>query len=37
VASVRTIKNLGEIDPEHIVTPGIYVAKVVCRASEAER
>lgn len=37
VASVRTIKNLGEIDPEHIVTPGIYVTKVVCRASEAER
>jgi 3-oxoadipate CoA-transferase alpha subunit len=29
VASVREIVELGALDPEHIVTPGIYVHKVV--------
>lgn len=29
IASVHEIKELGELDPEHIVTPGIYVQHVV--------
>ena len=29
VASVYEIKQLGELDPEAIVTPGIYVGKIV--------
>ncbi|NNU44446.1 3-oxoacid CoA-transferase subunit A [Ramlibacter montanisoli] len=29
VASVYEIKQLGELDPEEIVTPGIYVGKIV--------
>jgi len=29
VASVYAIKQLGELDPEAVVTPGIYVSKIV--------
>ncbi len=29
VASVYDIKQLGELDPEAVVTPGIYVSKIV--------
>ena len=29
VATVHHIAELGELDPEAIVTPGIYVSKVV--------
>jgi len=29
VASVHEIAELGEMDPEHIVTPGLYVHKIV--------
>ncbi|HEY0823379.1 MAG TPA: 3-oxoacid CoA-transferase subunit A, partial [Ramlibacter sp.] len=29
VASVYAIKELGELDPEAVVTPGIYVSKIV--------
>ncbi|MEO8022270.1 3-oxoacid CoA-transferase subunit A [Polaromonas sp.] len=29
VATVHEISELGEMDPEHIVTPGIYVHKIV--------
>lgn len=28
VASVRTVKNLGELDPETIVTPGVFVQSI---------
>lgn len=29
IAQVDSIKNLGEIDPEHIITPGIFVDRIV--------
>ncbi len=29
VASVHELVELGELDPEHVVTPGIYVQKIV--------
>ena len=29
VAMVRELVALGELDPQHIVTPGIFVRKVV--------
>ena len=29
VATVNELVELGELDPEHIVTPGIFVRKVV--------
>jgi 3-oxoadipate CoA-transferase alpha subunit len=29
IAQVREIVGLGELDPEHIVTPGIHVTRVV--------
>ena len=29
IAEVKTIKELGEISPEHVVTPGIFVARVI--------
>jgi 3-oxoadipate CoA-transferase alpha subunit len=29
VATVHQVVALGEIDPEHIITPGIHVSKVV--------
>jgi 3-oxoadipate CoA-transferase alpha subunit len=29
IATVHTVRELGELDPEAIVTPGIYVSKVV--------
>ena len=29
IAEVKTIKELGEISPEHIVTPGIFVDRVI--------
>jgi 3-oxoadipate CoA-transferase alpha subunit len=29
IAQVREVVNLGDIDPEAVVTPGIYVARVV--------
>ena len=30
IASVHEIASLGEIDPETVVTPGLYVQRVVC-------
>ena len=30
VVQVRELRPLGGIDPEHVVTPGIYVDRVVC-------
>jgi 3-oxoadipate CoA-transferase alpha subunit len=29
IAQVNQIVELGELDPEHIVTPGIFVQRVV--------
>ena len=29
IAQVREIVNLGDLDPEAVVTPGIFVARVV--------
>ena len=29
IAEVKTIKELGEISPEHVVTPGIFVERVI--------
>jgi 3-oxoadipate CoA-transferase alpha subunit len=29
IASVHEVVALGELDPEHIVTPGIFVQRVV--------
>ena len=29
IAEVKTIKELGEINPEHVVTPGIFVDRVI--------
>lgn len=29
IATVHQVVDLGELDPEHVVTPGIYVSKVV--------
>ena len=29
IAEVKTIKDLGEISPEHVVTPGIFVDRVI--------
>ena len=29
VATVQRIVELGELDPEHIITPGIHVSKIV--------
>ena len=29
IASVHEIAELGELDPESIVTPGIFVSKIV--------
>lgn len=29
IAQVQEIRNLGEIDPEHVVTPGIFVNRVL--------
>jgi 3-oxoadipate CoA-transferase alpha subunit len=29
IAEVKTIKELGEISPEHVVTPGIFVDRVI--------
>lgn len=34
VASVHAVVALGAIDPEHVVTPGIFVQRVVCVARE---
>jgi 3-oxoadipate CoA-transferase, alpha subunit len=30
IASVQRIVPLGAIDPEHVITPGLYVQRVVC-------
>jgi 3-oxoadipate CoA-transferase alpha subunit len=30
IASVRSVVALGELDPEAVVTPGLYVRRVVC-------
>ena len=35
VASVREVVALGELDPEHVVTPGIFVQRVVQVPGEA--
>jgi 3-oxoadipate CoA-transferase alpha subunit len=29
IATVFDVKELGELDPEAVVTPGIYVSKIV--------
>ena len=29
IAQVREVVNLGDLDPETVVTPGIYVSRVV--------
>ncbi len=29
IATVHEIIELGQMDPEHIVTPGIFVSKIV--------
>jgi 3-oxoadipate CoA-transferase alpha subunit len=29
IAQVREIVNLGDLDPETVVTPGIFVARIV--------
>ena len=31
IASISELKELGEIDPEHVITPGIFVQSMVCR------
>lgn len=36
VVAVREVVALGEMDPEHVVTPGIYVDRVVLVASTTE-
>jgi 3-oxoadipate CoA-transferase alpha subunit len=35
IAEVDEIVELGELDPEAIVTPGVYVDRVVARPKEA--
>ena len=35
IASVHEIAPLGEIDPEIVVTPGLYVQRVVCLPRQA--
>jgi 3-oxoadipate CoA-transferase alpha subunit len=35
VASVHKIVELGELDPETVVTPGIFVSKIVCIEQKA--
>jgi 3-oxoadipate CoA-transferase alpha subunit len=35
VASVYEVVELGALDPEHIVTPGIFVQRVVQVARQA--
>jgi 3-oxoadipate CoA-transferase alpha subunit len=37
IAEVDEIVELGELDPETIVTPGIYVDRVVARPKEAPK
>jgi 3-oxoadipate CoA-transferase alpha subunit len=36
IAQVREIVNLGDLDPENIVTPGIFVQRVVEVPAEAK-
>jgi 3-oxoadipate CoA-transferase alpha subunit len=36
IAQVREVVNLGDLDPEHIVTPGIFVQRVVEIPSAAQ-
>ena len=36
IAEVDEIVELGELDPDHIVTPGVYVDRVVLRPKEPE-
>jgi 3-oxoadipate CoA-transferase alpha subunit len=36
IAEVDEIVELGELDPEAIVTPGIYVDRVVVRPKEGQ-
>ncbi len=35
IAEVDEVVEAGDLDPEHIVTPGIYVQRVVVRPREA--
>ncbi|MDP4863546.1 MAG: 3-oxoacid CoA-transferase subunit A, partial [Burkholderiaceae bacterium] len=35
IAQVSEIVELGELDPEAIVTPGVYVKRVVCIPAKA--
>lgn len=37
VASVHELVELGDLDPESVVTPGIHVSRVVCIARSATR
>jgi len=36
IAEVDEVVELGELDPEHIVTPGVYVQRVVVRPREPQ-
>jgi len=36
IAEVDEVVELGELDPEHIITPGIYVQRVVVRPREPQ-
>jgi 3-oxoadipate CoA-transferase alpha subunit len=37
IAQVSEIVELGELDPEAIVTPGVYVKRVVCIPAQAAK
>src|SRR5260370_3695761 len=37
VAQVREVVNLGDLDPEHVVTPGIFVQRLVELPAAAQR
>ena len=34
IAEVDEIVELGELDPDKIITPGIYVNRIVCRPKQ---
>jgi 3-oxoadipate CoA-transferase alpha subunit len=37
IVQVNEVVGLGELDPEHIVTPGIFVQRVVCIGARGEQ
>jgi 3-oxoadipate CoA-transferase alpha subunit len=37
IVQVNEVVGLGELDPEHIVTPGIFVQRVVCVGEQAAK